>query len=103
MKPKTAKAIDPADIPTTGLLGLFGHSIDDTGDLRWQFHIVRALADGKYGCQMFGWLMGEPIEIMVLSEAELTDPKRYRLYGSKEEWHQAAERNQIRRDRHEGR
>jgi hypothetical protein len=78
--------------PTHGLLGWFGHSLDEQGEICEQFEITRTLANG-YGCQMYSWFLGlgEPTEIKVISETDLADPKKFRFYASLEEWHRAAE------------
>jgi hypothetical protein len=65
---------------TRGLVGLYGHSLDDMGDVRLQFEIVRSLGKGTYACQLFSWVSGAPTDIITIHERDLTDPVNYRLY-----------------------
>ncbi len=90
----------PEQVSTDPLKGLFGHSIDEAGDVIWQFYIRGAVGD-SHSVQMFSWLDGRPTNVQFIKTADLTGTG-YKLYSSEEEWNFAAEKDMARR-RNEGR
>jgi hypothetical protein len=86
---------------TRGLVGLYGHSLDERGDVRMQFEIVRTLIRGTYACQLFSWMSGQPTEIITIHERDLTNPGMYRLYPDFEAMDHAAEMDAKKVERRE--
>ncbi len=93
-------SVPPDQADADPLKGLFGHSIDEQGDIIWQFYIRGAVGD-SHSVQMFSWLDGRPTNVQFIPTADLTGPG-YKLYSSEEEWNYAAEKNMAAR-RAEGR
>jgi hypothetical protein len=85
---------------TRGLVGYWGHTLsaEDTGEysnlvddgaggikaLRWQFQVERQLRGGMYAVVTFSWWDGSSSSVEVLSEKDLIDPSRCRLYPDRE-------------------
>jgi hypothetical protein len=72
-----------------GIIGMFGLLMQEgKNDWQYQFQIVRSMGDGRYVCQMFSALDGEPTNCMILSDLETSD--QYRLYADAELWREAS-------------
>jgi hypothetical protein len=62
-RPKAARA--------DGLIGMFGHTLNENEEIEWQFRIERAASTGAYVVQLFSWLDGGPTECKVLAREDL--------------------------------
>lgn len=86
--------------PSSGFVGLFGHTHDDDGGINWQFEIVREGGSGLYLAQLFSWVDGRPTNIVPMTAAEIVE-KGHSLYATRDEWiyahQQSARRHRARR------
>lgn len=71
------------------LVGLFGHTFDDEGAVRYQFRVIRQATPDRYAVQLFSWLTGCPTEIRVWPAEDLFAA---RLFDNEETWRDYAER-----------
>jgi len=92
VKKPTAKLENP--LPKgPGLIGMFGHRMDDNDDIQNQFVILREVNDATYVIQLFSYLDGRPTDCEIVTLDELIS-KRIKLYASEWEWiYQSSKRN----------
>ena len=69
-----------------GLVGLFGHSRDENGEINWQFQVAGTVGDIACTIRLFSWMDGRETDVKVVPITELVDDKKYTLYGTKDEW-----------------
>jgi hypothetical protein len=74
--------------PGNGLLGLFGHTLNEDGEVIWQFQVVRRASNDAYIVQLYSWLDGSPTQVTVLGHDDLLS-ERCRLYLSAKQMHEA--------------
>lgn len=100
--PRAAIAVGTPAEPT-GLVGMWGHTFDETDDICWQFHVIRKISDDIHLCQLFSWLDGDATECVSIETAVLL--KSCKLYASNEARANAYQKHcdQMRRRRQEGR
>lgn len=91
---KSAKSvvrkIDMAPESQEGLVGLWGHTFDQDGEIKWQFKIVRK-ADQFHVCQLFSWLDGGPTECKLIETPILA--QECKLYNSTDLMQEAYEKH----------
>lgn len=66
-----------------GLVGLFGHTRDEDGVIRWQFEIIGKVNDGTYTIQLFSWVDGMPTDVKIMAIDQLHECS---LYSTREAW-----------------
>jgi hypothetical protein len=59
-----------------GLIGMWGHTFDDDGDIDLQFQIVRRSGD-MYLIELYSWTDGNPSGCIAVSRARILDLKLY--------------------------
>lgn len=68
-----------------GLVGLYGHSRNEDGEIVWQFQITGMVGTDACTVQLFSWMDGRPTDIKVISVGDLASTS-YSLYGTYDEW-----------------
>jgi predicted GIY-YIG superfamily endonuclease len=91
---------------TAGLVGMFGHTLDDDGEIDWQFEVVQFLGEGIYLVQLFSWMDGCANKIVPLTAQDIAQG-RCNFYQTRDDWLRAAddvreERREMRRLRRQG-
>lgn len=71
------------------MVGLWFHSVTDSGDLHWQGTILDSPQPGWYRVQLFEWLMGYPSEQRLVCFEDMTS---WIFYPSNDEMNEAYER-----------
>ena len=69
------------------LVGKFGHSFDESGQVRNQFRILSQPSPGHYAIQFCEWFFGEPTEIRIWPVQDLF---ACRLFDDEELWRENA-------------
>lgn len=85
---KGAKSVNTPKITsspanTGGLLGLFGHTRDECGDIKWQFEIIGKVDDDAYAIQLFSWVDGMPTDVKIMQVEQLRECS---LYSTRSAW-----------------
>lgn len=66
-----------------GLVGLYGHTRTDDGEIQWQFEVTGMVGDDACTIQLFSWMDGRPTDVRVMS---VEDMSACSLYSSRDEW-----------------
>lgn len=66
-----------------GLIGLYGHTRDEEGTIKWQFQIAGMVGASMCTIQLFSWLDGRPTDVKIMPVEELA---KCTLYSTYDEW-----------------
>jgi hypothetical protein len=92
-----------------GLIGMFGHTLNEDGDIVWQFKIVRR-SDDLYICQLYSWLDCGPTNCAPIARETILGPTvklyetddlmnaAYEKQAQRQRWNREAERQEAERN-----
>jgi hypothetical protein len=90
----TKKPLKPSSNPD-GLIGMWGHTLNDDGEIAWQFQIIRR-SEGLYICQLYSWMDCGPTESKAISR-EVILGDGVKLYATDELMNEASKKDYDRK------
>ena len=68
------------------VVGKFFHSVNPQGEIEWQGRVLAEPVFGRFECQLYEWIMGEPSDVLLVPAATVKD---WKFYDSVEAWRAA--------------
>lgn len=68
-----------------GLIGFYGHRLDENGHVNNQFMILGMACEGTCIVQLYSFMDGSPTEVEMVQTEDLSGPS-YRLYATEVAW-----------------